>query len=200
MLENCRWLLYASRLYGCHPHTIDGRPKLANFRLLLAYSLVACTMYCVMAYYMTVVVKCIATNVMIVGCVLLQINRYSRSLYMILTPLLSCLRHTEFELAVAAARKFDDLTRHHRWRVDGRMNRYAQWLTILMILAGWISLGLFAQFSVPQSTLCTIVIQCTLRAVFSMEIAKFCFLYDALRRRFCRLNRLCFQLTGINNI
>ncbi|XP_067208260.1 uncharacterized protein [Linepithema humile] len=199
MLENCRWLLYASRLYGCHPHTIDERSRLANFRLLIAYSLVACTIYCSIAYYMSIAINCIARNMMIVGCVLQQINRYSRSFYMILTPLLSCLRHTEFERAVAAARKFDDLTRHHRWRIDhGRINRrYVQWLVILVILVGWILLSVLAKFAVPQMISRSIVIQCTMRAIFSVEIAKFCFLYDALRYRFCRLNRLCLRLTGV---
>lgn len=117
---------------------------------------------------------------------------------MILTPLLSCLRHTEFERAIIAVRKFDDLTRNHQ-RVDcGQINHYIQWLIILMILIGWISLGVLAKLTLPEMMSRSIIVQCVMRIIFSVEITKFCFLYNALRCRFRRLNKLCLRLIGIN--
>ncbi|CAL1682540.1 unnamed protein product [Lasius platythorax] len=198
MLEHCRWLLYASRFYGCHPHTIDERSRVSvNSRLLLIYSLVACGVYCAAAYYAKGFSNyCDAANNVMMGCALQRINRYNRCLYMVLTTLLSYLRHTEFERAVAIARKFDDLM--HNWCADNRRtNRCIQWLIILAILVAWISVGVLTKFALPQMILYTFALQIIMRITFSMEIAKFYFLYDALYRRFRRLNGLCRKLTGM---
>jgi len=197
MLENCRWLLYASRLYGCHPHIINGQSTFTNFYLLLLYSLVICSVHCIMACYSTAVNNCIAKNAMLVGCILQCINRYSRSIYIILPILLSCLWHIEFERAVAAACKFDDLIRHYRRINSVKINYYMQYLIMVMIIISWILFGALEKFVIFQTALYIIVIQCITRAMFSMEIAKFYFLYDALRYRFSHLNRLYREITGI---
>lgn len=201
MLEHCRWLLYASRFYGCHPHTIDERSRISvNSRLLLIYSLIACGVYCAAAYYAKGFSNyCNAANNVMMSCALQRINRYNRCLYMVLTTLLSYLRHMEFERAVAIARKFDDLM--HNWCADNRRtNRCIQWLIILAILVAWISVGVLTKFALPQMILYTFALQIIMRITFSMEIAKFYFLYDALYRRFRRLNGLCRKLTGIMSI
>jgi len=196
MLENCRWLLYVSRLYGCHPHTIDKRSTLTNFYLLLLYSLFICSIHCIMAYYSIAVNHCIAKNAMIVGCILQHINRYSQSSYIILSILLSCLWHIEFERAVAAAYKFDDLIRHY-YRINNvQINYYTQCLIVVMIIINWTLFGALEKFVISQTALYIIVIQCATRAMFSMEIAKFYFLYDTLRYRFCHLSRLYREMTG----
>ncbi|RLU23663.1 ObirGr11 [Ooceraea biroi] len=198
MLENCRWLLYASRFYGCHPHTINERSILKHFHLLLVYSLTMCSLHCVMAYYATDVSSCIAKNAMIVGCTLQRINQYSQSIYIILSILLSCLRHIEFERAVAAACKFDDLTRHYHWSINNvQINHYTQYFFMMVIIITWSVFGVLRKLAVPQMALHIIVIQCITRSTFSIEIAKFCFLYNALRHRFHRLNGLCCELAGI---
>ncbi|XP_070161775.1 uncharacterized protein [Polyergus mexicanus] len=203
MLENCRWFLYASRFYGCHPHTIDDeRSRVpANFRLpLLAYSLIMCGLYCVVGYYAKSFRDYCNTDTVTVDCVLQQGNRYNRCFYMILTPLLSCLRYAEFERAVAVARKFDDLMRHHNSRCNDnkRMNCCMQWLIILTILVAWIVISILIMFAVPHMILYLLALQIITRITFSMEIAKFYFLYDALYRRFRRLNGLCRKLTGMD--
>jgi len=202
MLEHCRWLLYVSRLFGCHPHTIDELSEFTNFHLLTMYSLVACSVYCVAAYYaFGFATLCATINV---GCVLQQINRYTRTLYMILTTLLSYFRHTEFEHTVATARKFDDLMQRHHWYTIKRKNYYIQWVIILLICIAWFLFTAFSMVIIKKMsatskiTYYTFVVQYITRLTFSMEIAKFCFLYDALRRRFHRLNRLCHGLIGIN--
>lgn len=204
MLENCRWLLYISRLYGCHPHTIDEVSIFTNFCPLFCtmYSLVACGVYCVAAYYaFGFSTLCATVNV---GCVLQKINRYTRTLYMILTTLLSYLRHTEFERTIVTTRKFDDLIRHDRWCTDNdRKTHYMQWLIILLIVGAWFLFAAIAMLVVKEISATseisfyTFVIQYITRMTFSMEIAKFCFLYDALRRRFRRLNELGHELNGI---
>lgn len=203
MLENCRWLLYASRLSGCHPHTIDEISVFTNFRPLAMYSLVVCGVYCAAAYYASdFATLCTTINV---GCVLQQINRYTRTFYMILSPLLSSLRHTEFERTIATSRKFDDLMQYHHWYTDKRKNHYMQWLIILMIFIAWVLLAAITMFVVEiisttsEITYYSYVIQYITRMMFSMEIAKFYFLYDALCRRFCCLNKLCHELIGIIN-
>lgn len=207
MLENCQWLLYISRLYGCHPHMINELSVFTNFRPLtkILYSLVACGVYCVAGYYaFGFATLCATINV---GCILQQINRYTRTLYMILTTLLSYLRHTEFERTIATARKFDDLMRHHRWYTDNKQKKhYMQWLVILLISGAWVLFAALAMFIVKKKSATseisyyTFVIQYVTRMTFSIEIAKFCFLYDALRRRFRRLNGLCHGLIGILSI
>ncbi|XP_024889024.1 uncharacterized protein LOC112465626 [Temnothorax curvispinosus] len=202
MLENCRWLLYISRFCGCHPHTIDELSIFKNFHPLAVYSLIACGMYCAGAYYTfnTYLIKC-ETNV---GCVLEQLYRYSRSSYMILTALLSCLRHMEFERTISTTRKFDNLIQHYHWCTDDkRKNHYMQWLIMILIFGVWFTpILLMIIFSARNKTLTKTVlfafmIKCVTRISFSMEIAKFYFLYDALRRRFHRLNRLCHELIGM---
>ncbi|XP_071569786.1 uncharacterized protein [Temnothorax nylanderi] len=202
MLENCRWLLYISRFFGCHPHTIDEISVFTNFRPLAIYSVVACGVYCAAAYYaFGFATLCATINV---GCVLQQINRYTRTLYMILSTLLSYLRHTEFERTIAKTRKFDDLMQYRRWCTDNkRQNYYIQWLIILLIFGAWVLFAAVAMLIIKkisatsEITYYTFVIQYITRMTFSMEIAKFCFLYDALRRRFRLLNKLCHGLIGI---
>jgi len=204
MLEDCRWLLYISRFCGCHPHTIDEISVLTNFRPLAMYSLIACGVYCVIAYYSFGFATLCATNVINVGCVLQRINRYSRTLYMILSTLLSYLRHIEFEYTVATTRKFDDLIQYHRWTTDNkRKNNYMQWLIILLIFGAWVLIIAVAMYLVKivsatsEINYYTFVVLYITRMIFSMEVAKFCFLYDALRRRFRHLNGLCHELIGI---
>lgn len=203
MLENCRWLLYVSRLFGCHPHTIDEISIFTNFRPLAMYSLVACGVYCAAAYYAFDFENdlCATINV---GCVLQQINRYTRTFYMILSTLLSYLRHTEFERTVAISRKFDDLMQYHRWYTDNkRKNHYMQWLIMLLIFGAWIIFTAVTMLvikkinTINETSYYIFVIQYITRMMFSIEIAKFCFLYDALRRRFHHLNKLCHELIGI---
>lgn len=204
MLENCRWLLYISRLFGCHPHPINEISVFTNFRSLAMYSLIACGIYCVAAYYSFGFNSLCATINM--GCVLQQINQYTRTFYMILSTLLSYLRHTEFERTLATSRKFDDLIQYYRWFTDNkRKNHYMQWLIILLIFSAWVlcmatSMLIIKNISITSEiSYYTFVIQFITRMIFSMEIAKFCFLYDALRRRFCRLNELSHKLIGIIN-
>ncbi|XP_025263022.1 uncharacterized protein LOC112637462 [Camponotus floridanus] len=198
MLENCRWLLYASRFYGCHPHTIDERSRVPlRFRLLLAYSLIACGVYCVWTYYAKGAMNyCEEDN--IVGCAQQLMNRYNRCLYMILSTLLSCIRHAEFERAVAVARKFDDLIRHYNnWCIDNKRTNYcAQWLIISLIFVSWIYIYILVVFARTPLSLYAFALQLVMRITFSMEVAKFYFLYDALRRRFCRINGLCRKLNA----
>jgi len=200
MLEKCRWLLYASRFYGCHPHTIDERSRVPlRFRLLLAYSLIACGVFCVGTYYAKGSTNyCEENNV--VGCAQQLMNRYNRCLYMILTTLLSCIRHAEFERALAVARKFDDLIRHYNnWCTDNkRTNNCTQWLIISVIFVSWTSVGIAIVLALP-ARFYIIALQMIMRITFSMEVAKFYFLYDALYRRFCRINGLCRKLTGIKS-
>lgn len=201
MLENCRWLLYASRFYGCHPHTIDDERSSvpANFRLsLLAYSLIMCGLYCVAGYYAKGF-RDYCNDTITMGCILQQTNRYSRCFYMTLTTLLSCLRHVEFERAVAVARKFDDLIRHHNSRCNDnkQTNCCIQWLIILTIFVAWIFNSILIILAVPHVILYALALQIITRITFSIEIAKFYFLYDALYRRFYRVNGLCRKLTGI---
>lgn len=202
MLENCRWLLYISRLFGCHPHTIDEISVFTNFRPLAMYSLIVCSVYCAAAYYaFGFATLCVTINV---GCVLQQINRYTQTLYMILSTLLSYLRHTEFERTIATTRKFDDLMQYYRWYTDNkRKNYYMQLLIILLIFSAWVLFSAIAMLVIKKMsdtseiTYYTFVIQYITRMTFSMEIVKFCFLYDALRRRFRHLNGLCHKLIGI---
>lgn len=196
MLENCRWLLYASRLYGCHPHTIrEGSATAATrFRPLMLYSIVACGLYCVAAYHASGLIQCVPAGAMIVGCALQHVNRYTRGLFMILTTVLSCLCHPDFERAVASARKFDDLTRRHRGRDvnDGPVNRRVQWLVLLGVHLAWAVSSMYVRYTMgDRIAWLTIVIQNVTRAAFSTQVAKFCFLYDALRRRFRLVNQLC---------
>lgn len=202
MLENCRWLLYASRLFGCHPHTIDEISVFTNFRPLAMYSLIACGIYCAAAYYaLGFAILCAIINV---RCVLQRINQYTRTFYMILSTLLSYLRHTEFERTVATSRKFDDLMQYHRWYTDNKQkNHYMQWLIILLIFSAWVLFIAVEMLVIKkinttnEISYYTFVIEYVTRMMFSMEIAKFCFLYDALRRKFCQLNGLCHKLIGI---
>ncbi|XP_071652876.1 uncharacterized protein [Temnothorax longispinosus] len=202
MLENCRWLLYISRLCGCHPHTIDELSIFKIFHPLAVYSLIACGMYCAGGYYTfnTYLTVC-ETNM---GCVLKQLNLYSRSSYMILTALFSCLRHMEFERTISTTRKFDNLIQHYHWCTDDkRKNHYMQWLIMILIFGAWfIPILLIIIFNARNKTLNKTVLFefmmiCVTRISFSMEIAKFYFLYDALRRRFHHLNRLCYGLIGM---
>jgi hypothetical protein len=65
-----------------------------------------------------------------------------------------------------------------------------------MIIISWTLFGALEKFVISQTALYIIVIQCATRAMFSIEIAKFYFLYDTLRHRFCRLNRLYHEMTG----
>lgn len=205
MLENCRWLLYASRFYGCHPHTINdersGVPT--NFRLpLLAYSLIMCGLYCAAGYYAKDFRDYCNIDNITMGCILQQTNRYSRCFYMTLTTLLSYLQHVEFERAVAVARKFDDLIRPHNSRCNDnkQTNCCIQWLIILTIFVAWIFNSILIILAVPHIILYTLALQIIMRITFSMEIAKFYFLYDALYRRFYRVNGLCRKLTGTSSI
>ncbi|KAL6259948.1 hypothetical protein P5V15_009858 [Pogonomyrmex californicus] len=197
MLENCRWLLYLSRFYGCHPHTINERSVFTNFRLLTVYSFIACGMYCVTAYYsFDFNTFCVANSV---GCVLRRINQYNRTLYMILTTLLSYVRHSQFERALTTSRKFDDLIQHQCRDINNEQKkRYVQWLVILLIIGAWFLFGVLEKFVIKETKNMTneLMIQYTMRILFSMEIAKFCFLYDALRRRFRHINKLCHKLIG----
>ncbi|XP_032664181.1 uncharacterized protein LOC116840931 [Odontomachus brunneus] len=201
MLENCRWLLYASRVYGCHPHTIredDSTPATAatRFRPLMLYSVVACGVYCAAAYHASSLLECVSAGAMIVGCAVQQVDRYTRSLFMILTTVLSCLCHLDFERAVASARKFDDLTRHYRRRADVNsgppVNRRVQWLVLFGVHLVWALYGVHVRYAMDDKIgWHTIAIMSFMRAAFSTEVAKFCFLYDALRRRFRLVNQLC---------
>lgn len=199
MLENCRWLLYASRLSGCHPLTLDERSTFTSFQQLLMYSCVVGGVYCFGTFYANYPVTCIAQSKMIVGCPLRRIARYNRGLYLIVTVLLSCLRHKKFELALASARKFDDSTRHHRFYANTiRTNRYTQWLVLSAICVVWFVVGTLGQLALRDvRVLISNIVQITMRVMFSVEIAKFCFLYDALCRRFRCLNGLCHELAGI---
>ncbi|XP_014470846.1 PREDICTED: uncharacterized protein LOC106742432 [Dinoponera quadriceps] len=191
MLETYRWLLYVTRFYGCHPHTI--RERSVRFRPLMLYSLIACGVYCLASYHAAGVVQCASTGAMIVGCALQQINRYTRGSYMIATTLLSCLRHLEFERGVAAARKFDDLTRHRK-----PAHRRAQWLALLGVHVAWTLFAAYMQYAVDDKILWrTTTIQCVTRAAFSTQVAKFCFLFDALRRRFRLVNDMCQGSPGV---
>ncbi|XP_025263004.1 uncharacterized protein LOC112637453 [Camponotus floridanus] len=134
------------------------------------------------------------------ACALQLINRYNRYVYMIVTTLLSCIRHAEFERAVVVARKFDDLIRHYNnWCTDNkRTNNCTQWLIISGIFVSWTSIAIAVAFAVPGVVpLYIFAIQITMRITFSMEVAKFYFLYDALCRRFCRINGLYRKLTGM---
>lgn len=193
MLENCRLVLYASRFYGCHPHTIRGRPEVgARFRPLMLYSMLACGVYCLGAYYADGMIQCIPKGAMIVGCVLQKFDRYTRGLYMVATTVLSCLQHQEFERAVAAARKFDHLTRRRRrGGIEAKpANRRKQWLTLLGLHVAWAVYSVYLKYVALSITWTTIAIQSATRCAFSVQVAKFCFLYDALRRRFRLVNQL----------
>ncbi|XP_020294107.1 uncharacterized protein LOC109859860 [Pseudomyrmex gracilis] len=196
MLENCRWLLYVSRFSGCHPLTLDERSTFTRFQQLLMYSCVTGGVYCFGTFYANYPVNCIAQSKMIVGCPLRRIARYNRGLYLITTLLLSCLRHEKFELALAAARKFDDSIHHRSYADNIRTNRYTQWLVISAICASWFLVGTLGQLALRNVFVISNIVQITMRVMFSVEIAKFCFLYDALCRRFRYLNGLCQELTG----
>ncbi|XP_029163304.1 uncharacterized protein LOC114934755 [Nylanderia fulva] len=198
MLENCRWLLKTSRLSGCHPHTIDERSRI-NFCLLLIHSLIMCGLYSVAAYYVLGFGKNCGDSNATIGCALQRINRYNRCLYVIVTILLSCLRHKEFERAVIVARKFDSLVINNYPADEGQMMNYRQWFVMLAISLAWISANMLITCVIPlyQLNLYTLVAQIVMRITFSMEIAKFCFIYDALYRRFRRLNGSCCKLSGV---
>lgn len=202
MLENCR-LLYTSRFFGCHPHTIDEISVLTNFNLLAIYSLVACVLYCVAAYYAfgTMHFSDFHESANVVY-VLEQINQYTRTLNMILSTLLSYLCHTQFECTVATTYKFDDLIQYHRWCINNkRKNYYMQWLVILLIFSAWVLFITVVLLNMRNRSGITnyllLLPRLVPRMTFSIEVAKFCFLYDALRRRFRHLNGLYHGLIGI---
>ncbi|XP_072761211.1 uncharacterized protein [Anoplolepis gracilipes] len=203
MLENCRLLLYASRFSGCHPHTIDERSRVpVNFRLLCIYSLIMCGVYFAVGYQGNSLKNDCGTNIWM-GCLLHHLDQYVQYAYMVLTTLLSCLRHAEFERAIVAARKFDDLMRlyNNSWCADNKRANYCkQWLGILAILVTSLFVGILQGLTglvVPKMNLFIYMCLITMRTIFSIEIAKFCFLHDELYRGFCHINRLSGKLTGM---
>ncbi|XP_070517440.1 uncharacterized protein [Cardiocondyla obscurior] len=207
MLENCRWFLYISRICGCHPHTINEQSTVTNFRLLSGYSLIVLVVYCVAAYCSSGFAT--ACSKIDLGCVLQRVNRYNRSFYMIPSILFSCLRRAKFEDSLITVHKFDELLKHHRWNIaNGKRNKKwkidcIQWLAIVMISSAWflrVVLGslILKELGVKNQApiLISFLIQIITRTTFCFELVKFYLLYDALRRRFQHLNKLCHGLIG----